>query len=81
VTACAPNTTRTAATGFQLLKGTINSYCAGDENAVSGLIDWRPLKRLDVYAGVIYSQVTGGLASGFFHTSNVAPTAGLRLTF
>jgi predicted porin len=81
VTACAPNTTRTPATGFQLLKGTINTYCAGDENAVSGLIDWRPLKRLDVYAGVIYSQVTGGLASGFFHTSNVAPTAGLRLTF
>jgi predicted porin len=79
--ACLPNTTRTAATGFQLLKGTANTYCAGDENAVSGLIDWRPFKRLDVYAGVIYSQVTGGLASGFFHTSNVAPTAGLRLTF
>jgi predicted porin len=80
-TACAPNTTRTAATGFQLLKGTANTYCAGDENAVSGLIDWRPFKRLDVYAGVIYSQVTGGLASGFFHTSNIAPSAGLRLTF
>jgi predicted porin len=80
-TACNPNTTRTAATGFQLLKGTANTYCAGDENAVSGLIDWRPFKRLDVYAGVMFSKVTGGLASGFFHTSNVAPTAGLRLTF
>jgi predicted porin len=79
--ACAPNTTKSAATGFQLLQGTANSYCAGNENAVSGLIDWRPLKRLDVYAGVMLSEVRGGLASGFFHTTNVAPTAGLRLTF
>ena len=79
--ACLPNATKTAATGFHLLQGTANTYCAGNENAVSGLIDWRPFKRLDVYAGVIYSQVTGGLASGFFHTSNIAPTAGLRLTF
>ena len=46
-----------------------------------GLIDWRPYKRLDVYAGVLFSQVSGGLASGFFHTTNVAPTAGVRLTF
>jgi predicted porin len=79
--ACLPNTTRTAATGFQTLQGTANSYCAGHENAVSGLIDWRPFKRLDVYGGVLFSQVSGGLASGFFHTTNVAPTAGLRLTF
>jgi predicted porin len=79
--ACAPNTTKSAATGFQTLQGTANTYCAGTENALSGLIDWRPFKRLDVYAGVIWSQVTGGLASGFFHTNNVAPTAGLRLTF
>ncbi|MGD0720789.1 MAG: porin [Roseiarcus sp.] len=79
--ACLPNTTKTAATGFQTLQGAANTYCAGNENAVSGLIDWRPFKRLDVYAGVIYSQVTGGLASGFFHTNNIAPTAGLRLTF
>jgi predicted porin len=79
--ACLPNTTRSAATGGQLLQGAANTYCAGHENAESALIDWRPLKRLDVYAGVLFSQVTGGLASGFFHTTNIAPTAGLRLTF
>ncbi len=79
--ACLPNATKSAATGFQLLQGTANTYCAGHESAVSGLIDWRPLPRLDVYAGVLFSQVNGGLASGFFHTSNVAPTAGLRFTF
>ncbi|WP_158818707.1 porin [Methylocapsa sp. S129] len=80
--ACAPNTTKpSAATGFQQLQGATNTYCAGHENAESALLDWRPFKRLDVYAGVMFSQVTGGLASGFFHTTNIAPTAGLRLTF
>jgi hypothetical protein len=48
---------------------------------VSGLIDWRPFRRLDVYAGVMVSYANGGLASGFLHTSNIAPTVGLRLTF
>jgi predicted porin len=80
--ACLPNSTKpSAATGFQQLQGTANTYCAGHENAESVLVDWRPLKRVDVYAGVIFSQVTGGLASGFFHTTNVAPSAGVRLTF
>jgi predicted porin len=80
--ACLPNTTApSAATGFQRLQGTANTYCAGHESAVSGLLDWRPFKRLDVYGGVMFSDITGGLASGFFHTANIAPTAGLRLTF
>jgi predicted porin len=79
--ACLPNTTKSAATGFQTLQGAANSYCAGHENAESVMMDWRPFKRLDVYGGVMFSQVTGGLASGFFHTTAIAPTAGLRLTF
>jgi predicted porin len=80
--ACLPNSTKpSAATGFQQLQGTANTYCAGHEDAESALLDWRPFKRLDVYGGVMFSQVAGGLASGFFHTTNIAPTAGLRLTF
>ena len=79
--ACLPNTTKSAATGFQTLQGTANNYCAGNENVKSALIDWRPFKRLDVYAGIEFSQVSGGLASGFFHTTAIAPTAGLRLSF
>ena len=79
--ACLPNTTNSAATGFQTLQGTANTYCAGHDQAVSGLIDWRPFRRLDVYAGVMVSYANGGLASGFLHTSNIAPTVGLRLTF
>jgi hypothetical protein len=50
-------------------------------NAMSVMIDYRLFKRLDVYGGVMYSQVNGGLASGFLHDRNVAPTIGMRLQF
>ena len=39
------------------------SSCAGTLNALSAMIEYRPVKRLDLYAGVMWSQVTGGLAS------------------
>ncbi len=78
-TACGPNKTP-AAPGYSP-QGANHSTCAGDIQAVSGLIDWRPYKRLDVYAGVMYSQVSGGIANGYLHSNNIAPTAGLRLTF
>jgi hypothetical protein len=45
------------------------------------MIDWRPYKRLDVYAGVMYSKASGGIASGYIHSDNIAPSAGVRLTF
>jgi len=61
--------------------GTLKSDCAGTLNAYSALIDWKPLKRLDVYAGLMYSEVNGGLASGFLNTNNLDPTVGLRLQF
>ncbi len=57
------------------------SSCAGTLNALSAMIDYRPAKRLDLYAGVMWSQVTGGLASGYLYHQNVGPTVGLRLQF
>jgi hypothetical protein len=45
------------------------------------MIDYRPSKRVDVYAGVMWSRVTGGLASGYFFQQNIAPTVGLRVQF
>ncbi|MBV8474384.1 MAG: porin [Hyphomicrobiales bacterium] len=77
-TACLPNTK--VLNGYHL-QGAANSYCAGDLQAVSGMIDWRAFKRLDVYAGVMYSAASGGIASGYLNTNNVATTAGLRFTF
>jgi hypothetical protein len=45
------------------------------------LIDYKPIKRVDVYAGVMISNVWGGLAYGHLYTQNVDPTVGLRIRF
>ena len=44
--------------------------CRDTLNAVSAMIDYYPWKRVDAYAGVLWSQVTGGLASGYLYTIN-----------
>jgi len=76
---CAANAK--SAGGGYAPQGSASSKCAGNEDAVSGMVDWRPYKRLDVYGGVMVSKVTGGLANGFFVSSNVSTTAGLRFSF
>ena len=76
---CGPNTTAPAP-GYAP-QGSNHSSCAGSLQAVSGLIDWRPYKRLDVYGGVMFSEAGGGIANGYLHSTNIAPTVGLRLTF
>jgi hypothetical protein len=46
-------------------------------------------KRFDVYAGIAYSEVTGGLEIAiphgpgvpYYYNNNVAPTVGVRYTF
>ena len=58
-----------------------SSKCAGSQDAVSFLVDWRPVARVDVYAGVMLSNVYGGLANGFLHAQNYDPAAGIRVRF
>lgn len=58
-----------------------NSACAGSQDAYSFLIDYRPVKRVDLYAGVMISNVYGGIANGYPVTQEIAPTAGLRVKF
>jgi predicted porin len=48
-----------------------SSKCGGSQIGLSFLIDWKPVKRVDVYAGVLVSNVYGGLANGFLSTSNI----------
>jgi hypothetical protein len=48
-----------------------SSKCAGSQTGLSFLLDWKPVKRVDIYAGVLLSNVYGGLANGFFSTSSV----------
>jgi predicted porin len=75
--------------------GSSSTQCAGTLDAVSVVVDWRFAKHVDVYAGVMYSQVTGGLASNFIvnnigttvqavganRSSNFDPGVGLRYQF
>jgi predicted porin len=55
--------------------------CAGGQWAVSTLIEYQPVPRMDIYGGVMVSRVYGGMASGYFKSQNVDPTIGLRIRF
>ena len=59
---------------------TSSSRCAGGRYSVSFLIDYLPVPRVNLYAGLLVSNVYGGVASGFQHThgrpsSNPSPEA------
>ena len=60
---------------------TSSPKCAGSQSAISFLVDYNPLPRADLYGGVMISNVSGGLASGYFKTQNIDPTIGLRIRF
>ena len=63
--------------------------CAGNLYEVSFYGDYHFTKRFDVYAGIAYSAVSGGLSIAiphlpgvpYLHDSNIAPTVGARYTF
>jgi predicted porin len=61
--------------------------CSGTESAASLVGVWKLNKRFDVYAGAMWSSVSGGLANGYFEVpphqsaSTVDPTIGVRFTF
>ena len=55
--------------------------CHGMFDAVSFVADWQFAKKFDAYAGLMFSQVNGGLANGFLHRNTIAPTVGLRFRF
>jgi predicted porin len=65
------------------------SACAGNLYEVSLYGDYHFTKRFDVYAGVAYSAVGGGLSIAvphapgipYLNNSNLAPTVGARFTF
>jgi predicted porin len=65
------------------------SSCAGTLNEVSLYADHHFTRRFDVYAGIAYSEVSGGLAIAiphkpgvpYYYNNNVAPTVGGRFTF
>ena len=42
-----------------------SNKCEGSQDFLSFLIDYRPVKRVDLYAGVMLSNVYGGFANGY----------------
>ena len=48
--------------------------CSGTLDAVSLVLDWRFAKHVDMYAGVMWSQVNNGLANGFLGANIAGPT-------
>jgi len=76
---CGPNL-NSAIPGSQP-QGANASSCPGNENVLSGVLDWHLVKRFDIYAGVMYSKVAGGLANGFIVNNNTAFTSGARIAF
>jgi predicted porin len=59
----------------------IGANCAGNFNMGSFLVDYAFNKHFDVYAGVNYSTVDGGLSSGFLQTDSTLFMTGARLKF
>jgi len=55
--------------------------CHGTFDAVSFAVDWQFAKKFDTYAGIMFSQVNGGLANGYLNRSTIDPTVGLRFRF
>jgi predicted porin len=61
------------AVGCAQFGNAFSSQCAGSIDAVSAVIDWRFARHVDVFAGVMWSQVQGGIANGFL-LANGSPT-------
>jgi predicted porin len=66
------------AKGTCALSSTALGSCAGNQDAVSFLIDYKFAPKWDTYIGTLYSKQTGGLDNGFLVNNNWATTAGLR---
>ena len=64
-----------------LSTGISSNKCSGSQDGIGFLIDYKPYKRVDLYAGMMISNVYGGLASGYLHTQNIDPGVGLRVKF
>jgi predicted porin len=53
--------------------------CSGAVDMVSIAMDWRFARHFDFYAGVSYSQKTGGLANGFVLSNNNGALSGVNV--
>jgi predicted porin len=57
---------------------TSSSKCAGTQDSVSLVLDWKFSPKWDTYIGTMYSRNTGGIDNGFLSSNTWETTAGLR---
>ncbi len=57
------------------------SNCAGNIDSVSFMADYQINKYFDVYAGVQFSEASGGFANGFLNDNQTTVVTGTRLKF
>lgn len=57
----------------------IGSNCSGDYNQGSFLVDYVFNKYFDVYGGVSFTEIDGGLSSGFLRTDDTTFATGVRV--
>jgi predicted porin len=57
----------------------VGGNCSGDYNQGSFLIDYIFNKHFDVYGGVSYTEIDGGLASGFLRDTDTTFATGIRV--
>ena len=70
------------ATGKEAGCSTVESgSCSGNENVWSLSLDYHFTKRFDTYGGIMWSNVSHGLANGFINTSMIDPAIGARFSF
>jgi predicted porin len=60
---------------------TSSGSCSGNLHVASTSVDYHFTKRFDTYAGIMWSNVSHGLANGYLNTSMVDPTIGMRFSF
>ena len=58
-----------------------NSACSGSFEAFSVDADYHFNQHFDAYLGAMYSGVHDGVASGYFYSTNINPTIGVRYKF
>jgi predicted porin len=71
----------TAAGGPAFCSSSTHAQCAGTYDAISAAVDWRFAPKWDLYFGMMFNQVHGGLGFGFLQHSNIDPTVGVRFRF
>ena len=59
----------------------VSAQCSGAFNSVAVLAYYNLAKRFDLYGGAAWSQVLGGVSSGYLHDNTIDPSIGLRIIF